>query len=147
MAKDKNAEVVDEYLARGESAKTADRPKFQEMLVRIKQDRDIEYVIVDKVDRFSRELRGAVNLIQELQDAGAHLISVKEHIDETPGGQLNLHILLSMADFYSTNLATEAIKGMTQKAKVGGTPGQAKIGYLNVRKVIDNRVVKDGCRT
>jgi hypothetical protein len=38
----------------------------------------------------------------------------------------------TIAEFYSRNLATESIKGMTQKAKQGGTSTRAPIGYLNV---------------
>ncbi|GAA4683380.1 hypothetical protein GCM10023197_45130 [Gordonia humi] len=38
-----------------------------------------------------------------------------------------------MAEFYSLNLAQEVLKGMTQKATIGGTPTKAPIGYLNVR--------------
>jgi hypothetical protein len=38
-----------------------------------------------------------------------------------------------MAEFYSANLASEIRKGMTQKAKMGGWPTRAPIGYLNVR--------------
>lgn len=42
-------------------------------------------------------------------------------------------ILASMAEFYSLNLAQEVLKGMTQKASMGGTPAKAPLGYLNVR--------------
>jgi hypothetical protein len=38
-----------------------------------------------------------------------------------------------MAEFYSANLASEIRKGMTQKAKMGGWPTRAPVGYLNVR--------------
>ena len=37
----------------------------------------------------------------------------------------------SIAEFYSRNLANEVIKGMSQKAKTGGTTGKAPIGYSN----------------
>jgi hypothetical protein len=43
----------------------------------------------------------------------------------------------SIAEFYSRNLATEVIKGCVQKAKQGGTPGKAPVGYLNVRQVLN----------
>lgn len=42
-------------------------------------------------------------------------------------------ILASMAEFYSLNLAQEVLKGMTQRAAIGGTPTKAPLGYLNVR--------------
>jgi len=38
----------------------------------------------------------------------------------------------SIAEFYSRNLATEVHKGMSQKAKTGGTPGKAPLGYRNI---------------
>jgi hypothetical protein len=42
--------------------------------------------------------------------------------------------MAGIVEFYSRNLASEAIRGMTQKAKVGGTPGWAPMGYLNTRR-------------
>lgn len=36
-----------------------------------------------------------------------------------------------MAEFYSSNLAAEVRKGMTQKAKQGQWPAKAPVGYLN----------------
>ena len=51
-------------------------------------------------------------------------------------------IMSSIAEFYSRNLATEVTKGLVQKAKAGGTPGKAPIGYLNVRKLENGREVR-----
>jgi DNA invertase Pin-like site-specific DNA recombinase len=118
------AQVVEEYLDRGESAKTTDRPEFQRMLTRIRLARDVDYVILDKIDRFARNRRDDANTMFELKSHGAQLVSVKENIDETPAGQLLHAIMAGIAEFYSRNLATEALKGMTQKAKTGGTPRQ-----------------------
>ncbi|WP_370452432.1 recombinase family protein [Kribbella caucasensis] len=137
-----DAEVVAVFIDKGESAKTADRRDFQRMLTFVKADGDIDYVILDKVDRFARNRRDDANMMFELQMAGAQLVSVKENIDETPSGQLLHAIMAGIAEFYSRNLATEALKGMTQKAKVGGTPGRAPIGYCNTRRKIDGREIR-----
>ncbi len=127
------AEVIDEYMDRGESAKTADRPQFQAMIRRITQDRDIDFVILDKINRFARNRRDDANVLFELKKSGAALISVKENIDDTPAGKMMHGILATLAEFESANNGTEALKGMTQKARVGGTPGRAPIGYVNIR--------------
>jgi site-specific DNA recombinase len=129
-----DAEVVEVFTDRGESAKTADRREFQRMLAFVKEQGDINYVILDKVDRFARNRRDDANTLFELQSVGTQLVSVKENIDETPAGQLLHAIMAGIAEFYSRNLGTEALKGMTQKAKVGGTPGRAYVGYLNTRR-------------
>jgi site-specific DNA recombinase len=129
-----DAEVVEVFVDRGESAKTADRREFQRMIAFVKQQGDIDYVILDKVDRFARNRRDDANTMFELHSVGTQLVSVKENIDETPAGQLLHAIMAGIAEFYSRNLATESTKGMTQKAKVGGTPGRAHVGYLNTRR-------------
>jgi site-specific DNA recombinase len=56
-----------------------------------------------------------------LKEAGVMLVSATENIDETPSGMLLHGIMSTIAEFYSRNLATEVIKGMTQKAATGGT--------------------------
>src|SRR6266511_5321029 len=137
-----DAEVVAVFVDRGESAKTADRREFQKMLAFVQKQGDIDYVILDKVDRFARNRRDDANILFELRSVGTQLVSVKENIDETPAGQLLHAIMAGIAEFYSRNLATEALKGMTQKAKVGGTPGRAAIGYLNTRRRVDGREVR-----
>ena len=132
-AEEMGAEVVEEYVDRGESAKTVDRPAFRKMVSRVQTDRDIDYVILDKINRFARNRRDDANMLFELRAAGATVISVKENIDDTPAGMLMHGILATLAEYESRNNGTEALKGMTRKAQVGGTPGRAPIGYLNVR--------------
>ncbi len=51
-------------------------------------------------------------------------------------------IMSSIAEFYSRNLANEVNKGLIQKAKNGGTPGQVPVGYLNVRKIEAGREIR-----
>jgi DNA invertase Pin-like site-specific DNA recombinase len=135
------AVVVEEYVDLGESAKTADRPALQRMLERLKAQ-DIDYVIVHKVDRLARNRVDDVTIGLALRGAGVQLVSVTENIDDTPSGKLLHGIMASIAEFYSQNLASEILKGTTQKAKAGGTPHLAPIGYLNVREVIDGREVR-----
>jgi site-specific DNA recombinase len=127
------AVVVDEYVDRGESAKTADRPGLRAMLQRLKDDRDVDFVIVHKVDRLARNRADDVTISLELQAAGVTLVSCTESIDETPSGKLVHGIMASIAEFYSRNLANEVMKGTLQKVKTGGTPTLAPLGYLNVR--------------
>jgi site-specific DNA recombinase len=130
------AAVIEEFPERGESAKTADRPELQRMLGFITEHR-VKYVIVHKVDRLARNRADDVVINLALKQAGAELVSVSENIDQTPSGLLLHGIMSSIAEFYSRNLAAEVIKGSTQKAKNGGTPTRAPLGYRNVRR-IDN---------
>lgn len=133
--------IVGEYIERGESARTADRPEFQAMLGRIQRDRDVQVVIVHKVDRFARNLEDHVTVRALLRRLGVELVSVVEPLDDSPQGRLTEGIHALMAEFYSANLAAEIRKGMTQKAKQGGWPHQAPLGYRNVRRPVGGRLV------
>jgi site-specific DNA recombinase len=135
------AEVVDEYIDRGESARTAKRPALRAMLDRLKRG-GIDYVIVHKVDRLARNRADDIEIVMSIRQAGAQLVSVTENIDETPSGLLMHGIMSSIAEFYSRNLAAEVIKGSTQKAKSGGTPYRAPLGYLHDRLTVDGREVR-----
>ena len=136
------AEVVAEYIDRGESAKTADRPDLKAMLARLATEKDIDLVIVHKVDRLARNRADDVDIAMRIRTAGAQLVSATENIDETPSGLLLHGIMSSIAEFYSQNLAGEVIKGTTEKAKRGGTPGIAALGYRNTRETVDGREVR-----
>jgi site-specific DNA recombinase len=133
--------VVEEFVDRGESAKTSDRPELQRMLAYVKAEA-ITYVIVHKVDRLARNRADDVTINLALKQAGATLVSCTENIDETPSGLLLHGIMSSIAEFYSRNLANEVIKGSLQKAKSGGTIGKAPTGYLNKRDFADGREVR-----
>lgn len=136
------AVIVAEFLDIGESAKAADRPGLQEALAYLVEHPNIDFVIIPKVDRWARNRYDDALLGIAVKKSGAQLVSATENIDETPSGQLVHGILAVIADFYSRNLATEAMKGMTQKAKLGGTPHKTRIGYLNVRETIDGFEVR-----
>ena len=136
------AVIVEEYIDAGNSARSADRPQLQAMLERLRSKRDIDYVIVHKVDRMARNVGDDVAINLTIRQAGAQLVSVSEAIDETPGGMLLHTIMAGVAEFYSNNLGHEARKGMAQKALRGGTPGYAPLGYLNTTVRVDGHEVK-----
>lgn len=137
-----SGEVVGEYADRGESAKTADRPQLQALLARVRGERDIDCVIVHKVDRLARNRYDDATISYALHRAGVELVSVTENIDDTPFGRFMHAIVAANAEFYSANFAAEARKGLIQKAKAGGTPTRAPLGYLNVRKLINGRELR-----
>lgn len=142
-ATDLDADVVDVFIDRAETGtKLENRDDFLRMLAFLKTDGQIDYVIVPKVDRFARDRGDDAILSRWVRKHGAELVSCAENIDGTPSGQLVHGLMATLAEFYSANLRTEVQKGLRQKVKVGGTPGRAPIGYLNVRKVIDGREVR-----
>ena len=139
--RDKGWDLVDEYVDRGESARSADRPQLQEMLARIAEDGNIDAVVVHKIDRLARNMEDHVAIRALLRRRSVTLVSVTENLEETASGRLVEGIHALMAEFYSANLASEIKKGMAQKAKMGGWPHPAPLGYTNVRETISGRQV------
>ena len=101
------------------------------MLAYLAQDGGVDYVIVHKLDRLARNRADDVEITRAFDEAGVRLVSTSENIDQTPGGMLLHGIMSSIAEFYSRNLANEVVKGLSQKARAGGTVGRAPLGYLN----------------
>ncbi len=123
--RDEAWELVDEYVDKGESARSADRPRLRAMLARVAEDGDVEAVVVHKIDRLARNMEDHVAIRALLRRRGVALVSVTENLDETASGRLVEGIHALMAEFYSANLAAEVRKGMGQKAKLGGYPHKA----------------------
>ena len=131
---EKGWNLIDEYTDRGESARSAHRPMLQEMLKRVKEDKNINAVVVHKIDRLARNLKDHVEITATLQKAKVGLVSVVENIEDTASGKLVEGIHAIVAEFYSSNLAAEVQKGMLEKVKQGGWPHQAPLGYKNIRE-------------
>lgn len=137
-----DAEVVELYVDKAESARYADRPELIRMMERIKTFKDVDYVIVHKLDRFSRDRFDEAMLQFELRKAGVKFISATENINgDTPGDRALHGFLAVFADYYSANLGHEIKKGLRQKFKAGGTSGAAPLGCLNIREQVGTRTV------
>jgi DNA invertase Pin-like site-specific DNA recombinase len=76
------ARVVGEFVDRGESARSADRPELQRML-RYIQKQSVAFAIVHKVDRLARNRVDDVEINLALTKAGVQLVSCTENIDES----------------------------------------------------------------
>ena len=134
--------IVQEYIEPGRSAtEMTKRVAFQEMLERIRRDRDVDYVIVYKLSRFARNRTDDAIVMADLQKRGVTLISATEQIDATPVGQLMHGILAAFNEYRSREDGADIAYKMSQKAKNGGTLGRAPIGYLNVTENIDGRKI------
>ena len=126
------AEVVGEYIDKDSATTTDKRPGFQQLVERVITERNVDYVIIFKLDRFARNRRDDAVVSLQLKQAGATLVSCVEHIDGTASGELLQGVLAAMNEFYSRNLGDEIKRKTLQKVLAGGTPGPARLGYRNV---------------
>ena len=121
---------VGDYVDEAFSAQAdAERPAFQQLLADARYHR-FDLIVVDKVDRFYRHLRGLLTTLEELQTHDIALVSVKENLDfATPWGKIALTILGILAEVYIDNLRQETRKGLRARARSGKWNGTIPFGY------------------
>lgn len=121
--------IVKVYMDKAKSAKTDNRPQFQQM-IKDSKNGGFSYVIVHKLDRFSRDRYDSANNKRKLKQNGVKVLSVLENLDDSPESIILESMLEGMAEYYSANLAREVMKGMTENAlQAKHTGGVPPIGY------------------
>jgi len=135
--------IVAEYVEPGRSGmEMTKRIAMQQMLTRVRQDKDVGFVIVYKLSRMARNRYDDAIVMADLRKRGIALISATESIDDSPVGQLMHGILATFNEYQSRESGADIAYKMGQKAKNGGTLGQARIGYLNVFDRSDGREIR-----
>lgn len=121
-----------EYLDAGLSAKSdSHRPALEQLLADAEQHH-YDVIVVDKIDRFYRNLRGLLATLERLNKLGISFVSVKENLDfTTPWGKLSLTVLGMLAEIYIDNLSQETHKGLIARARKGLWNGSIPFGYCN----------------
>ena len=121
--------VVKHYIDRALSAKTDNRPDFQQM-IKDSEKRLFDIVLVWKLDRFARNRYDSAHYEYQLERNHVKLVSAAEPISEGPAGIMVKSMLTGMAEYYSAELSEKVVRGMTEnvlKGKYNG--GTIPIGY------------------
>lgn len=135
--------VVDEYVEPGKSGRSIDgRPAFRKMMGRIRNQHDVDYVIVYMRSRLFRDATDAGLTKRELRGLGVAILSVKDPTDDSPTGDLMAHMVDGFNEYQSRVSGQDIAYKMEAKAALGGTPGKPPLGYLNVRETIDGREIR-----
>jgi site-specific DNA recombinase len=124
--------VTDEYLDTDTGTSTEQRPAMKALLERVMTKKDIDYVIVFKLDRWARNAREDLANDFILEQAGAELISCSERIDRSNAGRMMHTVLAAQNEYQSRNAGDEIRRKRLIKIQQGGTPGPAPLGYKNV---------------
>ena len=112
-----------------ETAKSAGRTHFQEMVKFLRANSDIKAILVEKTDRLYRNFKDYV-FLEEL-DLEIHLVKEGEIISRESRSHVKfIHgIKVLMAKNFIDNLSEEVRKGMREKAEQGDYPSRPPLGY------------------
>jgi len=114
----------------GFSGANTERPAFQKLMSWINR-KQVDVVVVYKVDRLSRSLPDFAQVMEHFNKNGVGFVSVTQHFSTTdPVGRLTLNMLMSFAEF-EREMITERIRDKIRATRRMGrwTGGHAPLGY------------------
>jgi DNA invertase Pin-like site-specific DNA recombinase len=127
----------------GSGAKT--RPQREELLKAARR-REVDVIIVWRLDRWGRSLADLVTTLKELSDLGVGFVSLNEAIDlTTPSGRALAGMLAVFAEFERDILRERVKAGIAQsreKGKAHGRPATATKQAAEVKRLYKRGVSK-----
>ena len=134
-----NIIILDTYIDRAMTGTNDNRPDFQRM-IRDSSKKQWDYVLVYKLDRFSRNKYESSNYKYVLKNNGVKVISACENIPETPEGIILESMLEGMNQYFSAELSQKVKRGMRETRIKGHFQGGSLLyGY----KLIDKKIYID----
>ena len=139
-------EVYKLYVDDGYSGSKLDRPALSRMLEDARQKK-FDMVICNKLDRFVRNNRHLLNLVEELSNMGVALKSATEDFNtESASGKLALSMLGTVAQFERDRIIERVFPGMIKGVQLGNWQGAryAPYGYhYNKEKKLLEIILKE----
>ena len=129
-AEKNNITIIGSYIDRAMSAKTDNRPQFQQM-IKDSSKHLFDAIIVWKLDRFARNRYDSAHYKSLLRKNGVKVVSATEVISEGAEGIILESVLEGFAEYYSAELSEKVIRGLKEnalKCQWNGSP--VPIGYV-----------------
>ena len=128
--------IVETYIDRAMTGTNDMRPDFQRMM-KDSGKRQWNYVLVYKLDRFSRNKYEATVHKNTLKNNGVKVLSAMENIPDTPEGIILESLLEGMNQYYSAELSQKVKRGMYETRRKGNFQGGVlPYGYKSEGKKI-----------
>jgi site-specific DNA recombinase len=123
-------DVLDTIVDDGYSASSLDRPGVQRVLDAIRK-RTVDAVVIAKLDRLTRSIRDAADLVALCQKQGVALISLAESLDTSSAmGRMMVNFLAMLAEFERDNTAERTRTALAHKRSRGEKlGGKTPYGY------------------
>lgn len=119
-------DIVDEVVDHGYSGGTDQRPGLKRLMALVRS-RQVDAVVVLKLDRLFRSLKHLVATLEEFQALGIVFVATKDNVDySTPSGRLFVQILGSLSEFEKSLLRERTLLGLEYARSQGKKLGRPK---------------------
>ena len=132
-----NIVILNTYIDRTMTGTNDLRPDFKKM-IQDSSRKEWDYVLVYKLDRFSRNKFESTIHKKTLKDNGVKVLSAMENIPDTPEGIILESLLEGMNQYFSAELSQKVKRGMHETRLKGfWQGGTLRYGYkLDGRKIV-----------
>lgn len=138
------------YIEFDETAYKQNRKTFNELVIEpLSSSLQPSIVVFDKIDRFSRDSssneKAALTRLYKSGRLEMHFPSdnLYMHKDSPAADQFRLDIGISLAAYYSSAIRDNVKRRFDQLLNDGVWVHRAPVGYMNVSKTVDQKIVKD----
>lgn len=121
-AKNNDILIVDTYIDRAMTGTNDNRIAFQKML-KDSSRKQWQYIIIYKLDRFSRNKFESVIHKKTLRDNGVTILSAMENLTDTPEGRMMETILEGFNQYFSEELTQKVNRGLQESWRKGNATG------------------------
>lgn len=122
-------ELVDIIIDAGESAASLERPGMARVLALVNA-RQIEAVLVAKLDRITRSVRDLSDLLETFSRHHVALVSASESLNtETAGGRMVLNVMMSVAQWERETIGERTRDALLAKRRRGERAGTLAYGW------------------
>jgi site-specific DNA recombinase len=128
-----NAIQIRKLIFEDHSAKTFDRPKWNDLLLDLRKNKGkSDIILFTKWDRFSRNAGDAYQMINTLRKLGIEPQAVEQPLDlSIPENKMMLAFYLAAPEVENDRRALNVFHGMRRAKKEGRCMGIAPVGYIN----------------
>ncbi|MGE5143148.1 MAG: recombinase family protein [Acidobacteriota bacterium] len=136
----RQVEIVAWHEDEDQSGGTQDRPGLRAAISRV-EAKETDGIACWRLNRFARNVAGAIDDVKRIQAHGGHLAFVEEDIDPTgPFGSFILTILLAVATLERDNMIAGWDTAVRRAVERGVTTSPTPYGYI---KGEDGRLLRD----
>ena len=140
-AQKNHIEIVEIFHDNGVSAKTTNRLGLQNLINFCKKHKNINCIIIYKIDRLSRNTYDYAKLFSLFSKLKIKLISVTEAINDTPMGKFMGTFMAANAQLDNDMKSERVTSCMTEKYRQGFWCWEAPIGYLNSTNKFNKKII------
>lgn len=111
-----NYKILNYYHDSAITGQKDDREQFQKMIDDSIEKKEVQAILVWKLDRFARNRYDSAMYKKKLKNVGIRVISITQNIDDTPEGIILEGLIEAMDEYYCANLSTNVKRKLYQNA-------------------------------